>query len=38
AMMMGTTLFVSGFLGELIARNSSIRNEYVIEKSVGLDE
>ena len=38
AMMMGTTLFVSGFLGELIARNSSIRNEYIIEKSVGLDE
>jgi len=38
AMMMGTTLFVSGFLGELIARNSSIRNEYLIEKSVGIDE
>ena len=38
AMMMGTTLFVSGFLGELIARNSSIRNEYIIEKSVGLNE
>ncbi len=36
-MMMGTVLFVSGFLGELISRNSSIRNEYLIEDSVGLN-
>lgn len=36
-MMMGTVLFVSGFLGELISRNSSIRNEYLIEASVGLN-
>ncbi len=37
AMMMGTVLFVSGFLGELISRNSSIRNEYLIEDSVGIN-
>ena len=37
SMMMGTVLFVSGFLGELIARNSTIRNEYQIEKTSGID-
>lgn len=38
AMMLGSTFFVSGFLGELIARNSSIRNEYHIQDKVGLDD
>ncbi len=37
SMMMGTTLFVSGFLGELISRNSSIRNEYHIQETLGLE-
>jgi glycosyltransferase involved in cell wall biosynthesis len=31
-MVMGTMLFLAGFLGELIARNSPIRNNYLIEK------
>lgn len=33
--LMGTMLFLSGFLGELICRNSSTRNQYLIEKEVG---
>ncbi len=37
SMMMGTTLFVSGFLGELISRNSSIRNDYHIQETSGID-
>ncbi len=32
-MVMGTQLFVAGFLGELISRNASGRNNYQIEKS-----
>lgn len=31
-MIVGTQLFVAGFLGELISRNSSERNNYQIEK------
>ncbi|MBQ7280933.1 MAG: glycosyltransferase family 2 protein [Bacteroidales bacterium] len=30
--LMGMMLFLAGFLGELICRNSSTRNEYLIEK------
>ena len=37
-MLMGTILFVGGFLAELISRNSSIRNIYNIEKTIGIDE
>jgi len=37
SMMMGTTLFVSGFLGELISRNSSIRNDYHIQETLGIN-
>ncbi len=33
--LMGTVLFLAGFLGELICRNSSTRNQYLIEKEVG---
>ena len=33
--LMGTMLFLAGFLGELICRNSSTRNQYLIEKEVG---
>ena len=33
-MILGTQLFLAGFLGELIARNSSERNKYQIEKEI----
>ncbi len=32
--LMGTMLFLAGFLGELICRNSTTRNQYLIEKEV----
>lgn len=32
--LMGTMLFLAGFLGELICRNSSTRNVYLIEKEL----
>jgi glycosyltransferase involved in cell wall biosynthesis len=32
--LMGTMLFLAGFLGELICRNSSTRNQYLIEKEL----
>ena len=32
--LMGTVLFLAGFLGELICRNSSTRNTYLIEKEL----
>jgi hypothetical protein len=32
AMIIGTQLFLSGFLGELISRNSTERNTYQIDK------
>ena len=34
AMIIGTQLFVAGFLGELISRNSTERNRYQIEKAI----
>lgn len=36
AMIIGSQLFLAGFIGELIARNSPERNNYLIEKKVGL--
>lgn len=33
-MILGTQLFVAGFLGELISRNASGRNDYKIEKEI----
>ena len=33
-MILGTQLFVAGFLGELISRNSALRNNYQIEKEL----
>ena len=33
-MVIGTQLFLAGFLGELIARNSPERNKYQIEKEL----
>ena len=35
SMVMGTQLFLAGFLGEMISRNSFDRNTYLIEKTVG---
>ena len=37
AMIIGTQLFVTGFLAELISRNSPHRNAYLVEKRIGLD-
>lgn len=37
AMIMGTQLFVAGFLGELMSRNAQDRNHYLIEKYLGLE-
>jgi glycosyltransferase involved in cell wall biosynthesis len=34
AMMLGTQLFLAGFLAEMIARNSNDRNKYQIEKRI----
>jgi hypothetical protein len=36
AMIIGTQLFLAGFLGELISRNSSERNHYLIDGKIGL--
>lgn len=37
AMVIGTLLFIAGFLGELISRNSPGRNFYLIEKKIGIE-
>ena len=36
SMLMGTQLFLAGFLGELISRSSAERNQYLIDKRVNL--
>jgi len=36
SMIIGTQLFLAGFLGELISRSASERNKYLIEKKVNL--
>jgi glycosyltransferase involved in cell wall biosynthesis len=36
-MIIGSVLFLTGFLGELISRNSSERNNYLIKDKVNLD-
>lgn len=36
AMVIGSQLFMAGFLGELIARNAPGRNGYLIEKKIGI--
>ena len=33
-MVLGTQLFVAGFLGELISRNAAGRNDYHIDKEI----
>ncbi|HEY5535676.1 MAG TPA: glycosyltransferase family 2 protein [Ignavibacteria bacterium] len=34
AMLLGTQLFLAGFVGEIVARNSTERNNYQIEKEI----
>jgi hypothetical protein len=34
AMIMGVQFFLAGFLAELVGRNSSTRNNYLIEKEI----
>ncbi|MBL7898690.1 MAG: glycosyltransferase family 2 protein [Crocinitomicaceae bacterium] len=34
AMIIGVQLFLAGFIAELISRNSSIRNSYLVEKEI----
>ena len=36
-MILGTQLFLTGFLGELVVRNSQRRNEYEIEEELHID-
>ena len=36
SLVIGTQLFLAGFLGEMIARNGSDRNFYLIDKKVGI--
>lgn len=37
SMIIGTQLFMAGFLGELIARNAPGRNSYLIEQKLGIE-
>jgi glycosyltransferase involved in cell wall biosynthesis len=37
-MIMGTQLFVAGFLGDLISRNAPERNNYKIEEEIGCEK
>ncbi len=37
AMIIGTQLFLAGFLGELISRNAADRNSYLIEERLGFN-
>jgi len=36
AMIIGTQLFLAGFLGEMIARNSQFRNEYKLDETINM--
>jgi hypothetical protein len=36
SMIIGTQLFLAGFIGELISRNAPERNYYLIEKKIGI--
>lgn len=37
-MLLGTMLFLTGFIGELIARNAPGRNHYEIKEEIGIDK
>jgi hypothetical protein len=34
-MVIGSMMFLAGFLGELILRNSPVRNAYLVDKRIG---
>jgi len=34
SMIIGTQLFLAGFIGELITRNSSERNRYIVSETI----
>jgi hypothetical protein len=34
--MIGTQLFLTGFIGDLISRSSQSRNDYQIAKTIGI--
>jgi len=36
AMILGTQLFVAGFLGEMISRSAADKNQYLVEKKLGI--
>ena len=36
SMVLGTMLFLAGFIGELILRNSTDRNNYLLERKINL--
>ncbi|MBC7865594.1 MAG: glycosyltransferase, partial [Bacteroidia bacterium] len=36
-MILGTLLFLTGFIGELILRNSTVRNHYLLEKKINIE-
>lgn len=38
AMILGTLLFCTGFLAELVSRNAPLRNAYLIETKLGIEE
>ena len=38
SMIIGTLLFCTGFLAELVSRNSPMRNAYLIETKIGIKE
>ncbi len=37
-MLLGTQLFLAGFVGELVVRNSPRRNDYEIEEEIGIEK
>jgi len=38
AMILGTQLFVAGFLGEMISRTAADKNQYLVEKKLGIKQ
>ena len=36
-MLLGSQLFLAGFVGELVARNSARRNDYEIDEELRID-
>jgi ABC-type Co2+ transport system permease subunit len=38
SMIIGTQLFLSGFIGELVSRNSAERNDYRFEEVINIEQ